>query len=139
MKRHLLTLSLASLFLMGASALAQNVNLKANVPFDFIVNGKTMPAGSYALRSLLIAGGTAVQVQNMDSRESIVVLPSRNETKTISQECKLIFHRYGANYFLRRIVTPGDSAVREIPSSRWEKELAQSQISQDIKLAASLQ
>jgi hypothetical protein len=139
MKRHLLILSAITLLLTAGSAYAQSVNLKANVPFDFIVNGRTMPAGPYAVRSLLVGSGmTALQLQNTDSKASVIILPGRTEAKAVPEQSKLVFHRYGANCFLRQIFTAGNAAGRELPKSHWESEVARDYTSQDVILAADL-
>jgi hypothetical protein len=138
MKRHLLILSVMTLFLTAASALAQSVNLKANVPFDFIVNGRTLPSGTYAIRSLQTGSSVAVQVQNVDSKESLIALPSRTQARTIPSESKLVFHRYGQTYFLSQVFMEGEVAGRELPKSHWETELAKNDSSEDVKLAANL-
>ena len=50
---------------------AQSFSVKANVPFAFVVAGKTMPAGEYALDNEVPAV-TAVRLRNLDSREAAV-------------------------------------------------------------------
>jgi len=46
---------------------------------------------------------------------------SPNSSYTGPQEPKLVFHRYGNQYFLSQIWTT--SAIRNIPMSRMEREL----------------
>ena len=138
MKRHLLILSVITLSMAAGSAYAQSINLKANVPFDFIVNGRTLPAGTYALRTLQNGSDLALLVQNLESRESMIVLPGRVEGKETSTETKLLFHRYGQSYFLSQVFMEGEAAGRQLPKSHWENEVARIRPSQDVKLAASL-
>ena len=49
MKKQLFALLGLGLLLATASAFAQTVALKANIPFSFIVTGKTLPAGEYTI------------------------------------------------------------------------------------------
>ena len=52
MKKQLLALVGLGLLLATVSASAQTVPLKANIPFNFIVNKAELPAGEYTLKSL---------------------------------------------------------------------------------------
>ncbi len=56
MKKQLCVLLGLGLLLVGASASAQTVNMKVNVPFNFIVNGATLPSGEYNIQGLGTAG-----------------------------------------------------------------------------------
>ena len=48
MKRQAFSLvSLLSLLLVAGSAIAQTVHVRANIPFNFAVGSKTLPAGTY--------------------------------------------------------------------------------------------
>ena len=52
MKNQLFALVGLGLLLATASASAQTVPLKANIPFNFIVNKAELPAGEYTVQSL---------------------------------------------------------------------------------------
>src|SRR5262249_36835280 len=56
MNRNLWLVGAALVLLGTMTASAQKTELKANVPFDFIVNGSTFPAGEYTLRSVDVQG-----------------------------------------------------------------------------------
>ena len=78
MKKQLLALVGLGLLLATASASAQTVPLKANVPFNFIVNKAELPAGEYTLKSL--GSGTAMLIQSADSQIAKLVLPNACES-----------------------------------------------------------
>ena len=53
MKRQALSLiSLLSLLLVAGSAIAQSSHVRANVPFNFTVGSKTLPAGTYDIAAI---------------------------------------------------------------------------------------
>src|ERR1700746_2288525 len=53
MKRQAFSLiSLLSLLLMAGSAIAQTIHVRANVPFNFSVGTKTLPAGAYDVKTI---------------------------------------------------------------------------------------
>ena len=75
MKKQLLALVGLGLLLATASASAQTVRLKANIPFNFIVNKAELPAGEYTLQSLG-SSDTAMLIQSTDSQIAKMVLPN---------------------------------------------------------------
>ena len=53
MKRQAFSLiSLLSLLLVAGSAIAQTSQVRANVPFNFTVGDKTLPAGTYDIGAI---------------------------------------------------------------------------------------
>ncbi|PYV64584.1 MAG: hypothetical protein DMG95_04010 [Acidobacteria bacterium] len=91
MKRQLLTLVGAlALVLASGSAFGQTIRVKINVPFDFIVTGKTLPAGEYAFR--FNAGGSVLAVEGVDTRETTMFLASENEDMKPAETTRLVFH-----------------------------------------------
>ena len=132
MKNQLFALVGLGLLLATASASAQTVPLKANIPFNFIVNKAELPAGEYTLQSL----GTAMLIRSMDSQITKLVLPNACASQQPSQSTKLIFHRYGDRYFLAQIWAAGANRGRELPKSSRKTEIALDYTVQNVILAA---
>ena len=119
MKRFIVFLSMATMLVaLGAPLSAQSLNLKANVPFEFMVSGQSLPAGEYTVAPLTF-GSATFRISSGNS--GVLATVNRSDSKRTG-ESVLIFHRYGDQYFLARIVN-GDRAV-ELPASRNEKEAA---------------
>ena len=135
MKRNLLiTAALAMLGTTAASA--QTVNLQATVPFSFTVNRATMPAGRYSLRSV-DNPGPALAIRNLDSNATNTVLSIAFASTKDASKTKLVFHRYGGQYFLSQIWIAGNSRGREIPPSAREKEMAKAYSMEQVILVAA--
>jgi hypothetical protein len=135
MKKQLFALLGLGLLFTTASAYAQTVALKANVPFNFIVTGKTLPAGEYDIQSL--SGNERVLVIRGAEASPKMVMASPCESVRPSDKTKLIFHRYGDRYFLSQIWTAGNSSGTELPQSRREAEVAMDFPMQQVVLIAS--
>jgi hypothetical protein len=134
MKNLLLTAALALLAATAASA--QSVNVKATVPFSFIVNRATLPAGQYMLKSVDV-DGKAVAIRNLTSNTSNLILSNACESLKTSGTTKLIFHRYAGRYFLSQIWMQGNNRGREIPPGAREKEIARDYSMEEVVLLAS--
>lgn len=92
--------------------------LKANVPFDFIVNGKTLPAGEYTIVPSNSPG--LLLIRTWETKQSAAVM-TRGTVEAKSKP-SLVFRRYGNQYFLAKIV--GDTSVNELWQSKAEREAA---------------
>ena len=102
MKKQLLALIGLGLLLATASAYAQSGVVKANVPFNFIVNNTQLPAGEYRISPIGIAS-SAMAIQSPDRKAGLVFSPNACESLEPSKTTKLVFHRYGDRYFLAEI------------------------------------
>jgi hypothetical protein len=135
MKKQLFALLGLGLLFATASAYAQTVALKANVPFNFIVSGNTLPAGEYTIQSLS-PNTRALVIRGADNSANIVTANSCESLRP-SEKTKLVFHRYGDRYFLSQIWTAGNSSGSELPPSRREAEVAMDFPLQQVVLIAS--
>jgi hypothetical protein len=120
MKRNTI-LPLLVLSLVGAANTlqAQQHGLKVTVPFDFTVGNKTLPADSYIVTST--SGVITVQSDKNANRASVATQLGHDETKGKS---KLIFDRYGDQYFLHSILCPTSAALNvNVPMTKQEKRV----------------
>src|SRR2546427_11378738 len=98
---------IAMIILVGSMAVAaqaqtgSRTQLIANIPFDFSVGNKTLPAGEYTVRQINPSSDHAVlQLRSQDGKASAMVQMNAVIDKTRSQEtASLIFNRYGNRYF----------------------------------------
>jgi hypothetical protein len=137
MKNQLFALIGLGLLLATASAYAQTGVVKANVPFNFIVNKTEIPAGTYMIEPVGSNGG-AVSIENSDRTVVKVLLPQSCEATNAPEKTKLVFRRYGSEYFLSQIWTAGNSRGLEVPKSDRESEVALDYPSQNVVVVATL-
>ena len=120
-KQALMVLMTLSLFvsLVAVSARAQsNMHLKFNIPFEFSVRNKILPAGEYRVKYV---AQTALMIQSADSTTSQIFLVNSTTLGTRRNEASLIFNQYGDRYFLCTIWTGGgDSLDLMKTAAEWE-------------------
>lgn len=139
MKKQALTLiGVLGLLLAAGSAFAQTINLRANVPFKFIVNKETMPAGQYSIKSLGDSAGRTLFISSSDQSEKTTVIANGVEDRAASKQTKLVFLRYGDRYFLSQIWVEGNSSGHQLPKSPREAEVAMDYSPQPVVVMASL-
>lgn len=122
-------LVLLSVAALAASAKAQSGSgLRANIPFDFTVAGKTLAAGHYAItRASQTDGDLVLEVNSLDEHSRAFQITSQLQTLTPRDQSVLIFHRYGDEYFLAQMWAAGSTTGRAFTKSRRERQLEQDQ------------
>jgi hypothetical protein len=139
MKRQMLSLvGVLALLLVGASANAQTIKVKASVPFDFIVNGQTLPAGQYTVDSFGVMDGKTLMLRNGDAKQNLIVQAISTESLKPSEKTKLVFHRYADRYFLAEVWVEGNDLGHQIAKSSREKELAMDYAVEHVVVLAQL-
>ena len=138
MKKHAATILVLALLAVPGFVNAQSRPIiKAQVPFDFVVNGSIMPAGECAIEA---RGDGNADLLVSSGKHRMFVLPNASESSTVSAESKLVFHRYGDTYFLSSIIRQGDNRGYALPAGKAEQELrAQKATEGDVTLVAAVQ
>lgn len=120
MKKRLVSgiISLACLSVISLVAVnAQGTNRFAvDVPFSFVLEGKTLPAGRYELGRIDQAKPNLLMFKNTDARMLKLLLTQRAQKEAPSTETYLLFRRLGGKLYLAEIWTKGDMNGIRIPS-----------------------
>lgn len=124
MKLRGAVLFLVPVLMMVGESMAQTIRMKANVPFDFIVNGSNLPAGEYTIQSFGAIDGKTLRLGNVGNRQGALVNTVGMDAAKVSGQTKLIFHRYGDRYFLAQVWIAGSDHGQALPMSHRESELA---------------
>ena len=124
----------------GAKAqTAANQELIAKIPFSFSVGDKMMAAGEYSVHC--VNPSSPLKVLQFRSEEGNVgVLVSTNSLNgSVQDNARLVFHRYGDQYFLAQAWMPADRIGLQAQMSEAAKarELAHEKRN-DITVVASM-
>ncbi|MGH9308013.1 MAG: hypothetical protein ACRD1U_01475 [Vicinamibacterales bacterium] len=116
--RRITTLAGAVVMAAAASVQAQTSDTVTDVPFAFAIGGESMPAGTYRV-SRLSHQLNVFQVSSL--RQTAIVISQPEGPDDRDDSPRLLFYRYGDQYFLREIRLPGNTAY-SIPQSRQERD-----------------
>jgi hypothetical protein len=140
MKKQALSLvGVLSLLLAAGSAWAQAGSIRADVPFNFTINGTSMAAGTYTV-SKTDAYGNGLVLQSENGGTVKFFTPHRVEKMQLADRTKLVFHCYSGrdHCFLYQLWVQGRNVGQELPKSSLEKEiLAADRRAQDVSIIAS--
>jgi hypothetical protein len=79
-----------------------------------------------------------MSIQSTDNKVINTVLPNSCESAATPEVSKLVFHRYGSQYFLAQVWTEGNNRGQELPKSGRESEVAMDYPVQNVVVVASL-
>lgn len=123
------TLSLAAMtlavFLMAPKMYGQSnhLRLRFQVPFSFSVNNETFTPGEYEFTQQSVFLLKVANVKSDDSAyESVYPAQARKEG---NGQVRLVFHRYGSQYFLVAVSDGSWESTYDFKTSSDEKQLAQ--------------
>jgi hypothetical protein len=125
----------AVLLLAACAGFAQTKpgDIVADIPFPFTVATQTLPAGHYVLSP---ADDSTLGIH--DAKNQGVFVPTRYAQRSSQDNsCKLVFHRYGDEYFLAELWIGGRTTGRELYASRAERELVAKKIVKETNVIAA--
>ena len=126
--RRIFTAIVATAFLalaITAPARAQlpGTAMRANIPFDFIVNGKTLSAGNYEIKRLNDEPEGLI-IRSVDNKHDHAVFETESmQENRMRRHDQIVFNRYGDSYFLSEVLTGGMETGRLLAPTRAERQL----------------
>ena len=111
--------SLLVLLAVVSAGANSGINVRATIPFDFTVGDKTLPAGTYTVRSINSYGVLAIRSE--DYTQDTLIVTNAVEAQNEPEPAKLTFRKYGDLYFLAEVW--GYDAGRDVTKSRKERQV----------------
>jgi len=106
-------------FAVAGTSFAQSRTVQAKVPFDFTVGNKLLPSGTYTIEE---ESPWFIVIKNHDKpveRVSVV----QQDGKKAATGGKLVFHKYGSQYFLSEVLSDRANMNVQVPVSKTEKRV----------------
>jgi len=107
------------------------------IPFSFTAGEKRLPAGEYSVERLRADAELVWLIRGRQGCGSAMILTMAVRRPEGQAEAKLVFHRYGEEYFLAQIWPGGEEAGRELRIERREHEVAQHGVKQQLEEVAA--
>lgn len=132
MKRIALVI-VALVILVTASPAQMGTFITTSVPFPFHVGNNHVPAGDY--RIAYYGNNGILVVANADAQEVLAVQGYLAKHNDATSTPKLVFHKYGSNYFLIGVRMPGRK-MHALPQSSSEREFLTKAAPEEVTLVA---
>ena len=111
-------LAIANLAMAGTS-FAQSNGVQATVPFDFTMGTKLLPSGTYTIAPLS-GNASVIVIRSHDKPIAALSVVNQDDHKSPNGG-KLLFHKYGGQYFLSEILCDQAGMNVELSPSKTEK------------------
>jgi len=134
MKKHLLFV-LATMYTAVGTVNAQSVGIQAEIPFNFVVDNKMLPAGRYTISPTTLNGST-ILLRSSDLKTAMFITPCACASAPVREESRLVFRVVGNRYFLWQIWTGGYDTGRELHLGRQSIEEATAGLPQSAVIVA---
>ena len=111
--------ALAFVFGIGTvTASAQSQVMKAEIPFEFTVGKKTLPAGEYLVKLPATAGAPVVAFKKADGDGYGMVMTNQVSSKSAEVQNGLVFVKSGDRYFLYQVHSGREIGQQVVKSGR---------------------
>jgi hypothetical protein len=131
-----IAVALVSFAGLGITAKAQVVDqIVVTIPFEFVVAGKTLPAGTYRVNPVSDDRWGGLILSGVENRASAIVLPNEVESAP-ADKAHVSFETAGNEHFLSKIETA--DIVFTIPVSRTAILLASGKSHTDTPSGSSV-
>ena len=106
-------------FGMAGTSFAQSKGVRSDVPFDFTVGNQLLPAGTYTIKT---ESEGLIAIKNHNKPIAVFTLVDRDGAKPPNGG-KLMFHKYGNQYFLSEILCSWTDMNVSVRPSKAEKRV----------------
>lgn len=111
-----------------------NHTLKVQIPFAFSVGKKALPAGEYTVVENLSAQHGTIMGNQLGSA---MFLAHQLQAPSTPKTAKLIFNRYGNQFYLTQVWNGLTNIGRELPMCRAERELRRQNSPREIAMVTA--
>jgi hypothetical protein len=119
----------ALMFMVGSMAVAAHAQtgsrtqLIADIPFQFKVGDRTMPAGEYTVSQVNPSSDQAVL--QLRSKDGTIMIQMMNMVGKGNETARLVFNRYGSDSYFAEAWMPSDRNGLQAPRSKNERAARQ--------------
>jgi len=117
-----ISLSCAVLICAAPLVRAQELHrIVIDVPFDFVVNGKTFTAGRYRVQKPMPDSENVLYISKQGSDEGTSFTTNTVSDSSGNKPAQLVFHQYGSAHFLSEVWSGTGTFGYRLPQSRAER------------------
>lgn len=118
MKIRVRNIAILALFLMTAviSVQAQTQSGEVKIPFDFYAGSEKMTAGTYVVKRM---SDSALGIRRVNGKKTtLVIAPLTVGARDSKSGQRVVFNRYGDEFFISQIWLTEDSGRQVVPSKK---------------------
>jgi hypothetical protein len=126
--------------LTANAQIRSNAKLRANIPYSFVVNNTTLPAGTYVITVVDLYGSdlTVLEMRSANDKTAVLFDTQPVTVPGLAPQTALVFDKIGDTYFLSKVFLKGDEGGNQLPKSKMQRRLEENgSIAESHSIAAS--
>ena len=116
-RQMLIAAALMLMPMLATAQLAHTVSISTQVPFEFVVGDRVVPAGKCVLQAANAAADT-ILIRNDDKMVRLFSSTSLGDARNVPASNQLVFHKYGERYFLAAVRVQGTRIMYWLPGEQ---------------------
>ena len=111
--------------LAASAQVRSDATIRANIPYSFVVNNTTLPAGTYVLSVADPYGSdlTVLEIRSANSKIAVLFETQPITDPRSAPQTELVFEKLGDTYFLSRVFLKGDEGGSQLLKSKKQRRL----------------
>ena len=125
--------------LAASAQVRSDATIRANIPYSFVVNNTTLPAGTYVLSVADPYGSdlTVLEIRSANSKVAVLFETQPITDPRSAPQTELVFDKVGDTYFLSRVFLEGDEGSQLRKSKTQQRLEENGSIAESHSIAAS--
>lgn len=106
-----------------------DARLSASIPFRFVLNDRTYPAGEYLITPSDEESNSSylLELKGVDNNKTAFFFTDGIASNDVEEHSNLVFDKVGGQYFLSKIWVAGDLDGNIVPKTKKEREMINGQ------------
>jgi hypothetical protein len=122
-----IVIALIGVAVFGVAVKAQVLDqIEVNIPYEFVVAGKTLPAGTYRMKRVGVTGPRLLILNSLETRATAIIRSTWVENNHADKN-EVSFVQVGEEHFLSKIETPNHLFTISVSRSEILEAAAKSQ------------
>ena len=111
--------------LTTSAQIQSNATIRANIPYSFVVNNTTLPAGTYLITVLdpYAFDLTLLKIRSENGKTTVFFDTERVIGPGLAPRTELVFDKIGDTYFLSKVFLKGDGGGNQLLKSKMQRRL----------------
>jgi len=125
--------------LTANAQIRSDATIRANIPYSFVVNNTTLPAGKYVIQVLNSNASdlSLLEIRSANGKTTVLFETDPVTVPGFAPRTELVFDKIGDTYFLSKVFLQGDEGNQLLKSKTQRRLEENGSIAENHSIAAS--
>ena len=124
--------------LSANAQIRSDAQIRANIPYSFVVNNTTLPAGGYVITVVDPYASDLLEIRSANGKTAVLFDTESVAVPGLAPHTELVLDKIGDTYFLSKVFLEGDEGGNQLLKSKMQRRLEENgSIAESHSIAAS--